>query len=394
MHYKIVVLLSLFSILNLNLLGQKEVFLLNIKPDESLLKLNSIPFANVQIIDNRIDSGSVYKFQNFLYPITSYNIPLGEDFFKIYFKDLLNLYKEKNTNKNLLLVINELRVSNKKNMLRRFPPAYNIVNYKQRNFIMFSGSSFIEDKNGKFKKIATVKGMTYLYNDFYGLKKSVSQLLTMFFISSCDINHFNDSSISNNFKKYKFLNNVDIYNYSRDTTTYNKEWIKSNTLNRWLDLPIQNIDSYSLGIYKCFDDFRNNRIVSANFTMLFNEKSGAYRPVNFDGDLKLEDTCFAIAFKGELFFHLLRDTYIKMNKVGDKFSFIIPESLPNIYTLLSIEENHKSFNFKIHALSDMQLEEIEKIISRFNNKFKVITNNNSGSYRMCTLDLDDGDIIY
>lgn len=114
--FTLITAISLF-LSSSNLLAQINTVTVALKFDKKSLHITSFPFNEIIVLDNRIDTSKIFTYQNGKYPPTTLTLAQPTSItIKNYIQNATsNLLKE---NKTLLINIDQLRVSNKREKKR------------------------------------------------------------------------------------------------------------------------------------------------------------------------------------------------------------------------------------------------------------------------------------
>ena len=180
----------------------------------------------------------------------------------------------------------------------------------------------------------------------------------------------------------------------------------------WASYPIITRTSATDGIYRSFDDLRNNRIIRSDFILQMAADS-TYR-ISFNEPNEFYDkkknsfhNIWAVSYHGVLYLPLMAQYFLPLERRNNRLYFYVPHSLPDMHTIifhvspaglsssgaydnLSRYSNNSSVAVLGAALG-LMVDIIRNSRNTMNEKNKTVNNEDM---RNCFLDMDTGDIIY
>jgi hypothetical protein len=365
------------------------------------LYVDSTPFNQVLVLDNRFDTTKVYTYQTGNYPPQSLiwrNVAYEME--RCVTKTLSNV---STGNKTLLVNIEQLRVANRSSGI-------------SSRGIMFSACVYCQIENDRYKKIITIN-LGYPINRDIGdaLKPIAIDLVdaaTVYtdpsysaFIEKIQKKHAvsSSNSITKQGKFKEFIQNTEAVQYSHDTATLTLEEINVNARDRWAEYPVIK-DSIRHGIYSTFEDFKNNIAAPAAMSFQYNNEDSTYifiRSGKSRNDAYYESP-WAVCDSNGLYIRVYKGRYLKAEKRSSSFYFHVPETLPDMYALLSIEQNGPrgssttlgEYNSVAEDLAvSVFAEAIKSTKTALKNK-KIAAEGFKHDYRECFIDMSCGDFIY
>ena len=207
-----------------------------------------------------------------------------------------------------------------------------------------------------------------------------------------------------------------------DTNNYLFADVDKSVTKEWASFPIIIRDPTVNGIYNSYDDFRNNNIQPADFSLGLTSDSTykiSFSQSNRYFNIKRNSfyNIWAISYHGNLFLPIMGKFFLPLLKADNRFYFYVPRSLHNMqdiilngynivisndvsgYTIGS-HDNLMMYNnnSKVAALGaiigfiqDLGSGPKGKTSDDMNILNKIDGNN---EMRYCFLDMDNGDIIY
>lgn len=373
------------------------------------LPIVSTPFREIQVLDNRVDTSRLGNIENGKYPIaySTFRQPAA-----IMIRDYLSrqIAPLEKGEKSLLLNIEELRVTNKSWILRERPGRPGATKmYFDRSVVRFYGQAYYRTGEGTYRKIIDI------HYDYYPgegakidiAKADLSPMLNRILEAAGNIGgtSFPPSALPGK-KNRELLRNMNAsITYVRDTGDLPLSSIDRNTKQKWQDYPAVAVRSLSNGIYHNFDDFRAARLDPQPVKMLFDSTDSLY--VLSPGPWNLYwNKPWAIADGGNLYLNLVKDRYIMLVREKNTFYFHIPRGVPDMYALLSAEQNttygadDDSYpgggyvgNAAVYGTLFFAGIIADGVRKHSANK-KMYREGMQHDFRTCYIDMDCGDIIY
>ena len=208
-----------------------------------------------------------------------------------------------------------------------------------------------------------------------------------------------------------------------DTTVYTFDDINKNVVSEWSACPIFHQANLQNGIYRTFDDFRNNRMdpdsillkieADSTYTLYLPEadkrqlskrsskKSSMGSTYKYYGYARI----WAVSFNGELYIKVKEHYFLPLYKTGSTFYFYVPYSLPNMKVIQYDRfnptagspdlgpSNSNLFATLIVLTGSLVIDgAVQSAADKRRKAFVASAKNNE--MRDCFLDMDTGDIIY
>lgn len=358
------------------------------------------PYSTVQVIDNRMDTTKIYTKQTGIYPPrhVNFNEPVATVIKEYIDSSLRN--SEKGAGE-LLINIEQLSIANSHYTLRRYMSrkirhkwlvrksrrGEVVGNTMPRSYVQFEASAWYKNELGNYNRLLTIN--TVVGHSNFGFDKYVMRRL---------LNEY--------LKKIALIN----------TDTLKKEknipyvQINVNVRNRWKEYPVIKNTNTEAGIADAFDDFRNNNIAAANIHLALNTKDSLYY-ITAGNDSLLRKKPHWGVYDGESWYlKLIDSSYLKLNRQGDTYGFYIPRNLPDMYAMLSMQENQIHSNSSspsfaganntgllVGLVAFLIFEGINDGVDKGINKKmekRLTAEGLKHNYRYCTLNMDNGDILY
>lgn len=365
--------------------------------DKHSLNINYFPFDSIQVLDNRFDTTKIFIAENGNYPPTYLNFsPSTSIAIKNYINDAVKDCRK--GDKKLLISIKQFHIPNKTYFIQKKKDSSTKVR-NLRNYILFSAEIYYQTKEDRYRKIVTIKKNYYTYGT--QMNEQFPIIINNIIEASC-INISRDS-ISKTPKKLMYLlKDTASFNYSKDSTDISLEQINLNEKYKWSNYQIIKDSSYRDGFYSMFDDFRSNFITSDSIQVKYEEKDSFYiiSLSNYYTNNKYFYP-WAVCKNDTLYIQFYKDAYLQLDKLNNTFYFNVPNSLPDMYALLSIEaiknESYIESSITGNGFADLIAGAISGTVDAIIKKSKENTIRKEGfknNFRKCFIDMSCGDIIY
>jgi len=365
------------------------------------------PYSSVQVIDNRLDTTKIYTEETGIYP--PHNVAFTEPAaaaIKKYIDASVSASQKGHTE--LLIDLEQLGIPNMVHNLKRFSRSGVIASNPVRAYLQFRVTAWYKNEQGNYNRLLTIKRETN-YNGYEYIGRAVRRLL-----DDCIrlvTYAAPDSAVDPGQYAGKLKNlladkeSVQFANGHENDIPF--EQVNVNVRNKWGAYPVFAKSPSVSGVYYLFDDFRNNRITPATVQMKFSEKDSLYRIVTPDNDTLVHKKPHWGVYDGVNWYINLSDsTYLKLVKEQDVFSFYVPASLPDMYALLSIQENYTgpyasstvaTGNIITTMVATLINGALQQSIADSENRSVINRLSREGlkhNFRYCMLDMDNGDLIY
>ncbi|HRH50088.1 MAG TPA: hypothetical protein PLP23_15135 [Panacibacter sp.] len=366
----------------------------NLVLKQKKLNITSTPFANIEILDNRIDTERVFNYENGIFP-PSY-LYLDKSAVKNYFENaIMNI---SNGDETLLINLSQLRIANKSYVIKN-GIKHPLIAHNLRMYIQFQAEIFIKKSDNEYKKLLTVNKEYYSFGLYEKILPGIfNDVIEM--VSS--INEFaNAEKATNNKTLLKFLQDSTAFLNISDSIKYTRERICKES-NKWAEYPIIKQTVYSNGAYLSFDDFQNSISSPTDISLQFDEKDSVYKAF---GETNKKSSFLwpaFISYDNELYAYLFNNVYLKMYKSKNTFYFYVPRNLPNMYMIFSIEEiKHEDSYYSSSGISNIWVAliglassaTIESLTKNPKQK-QILENSLKPDFRSCFIEMSSGDIIY
>jgi hypothetical protein len=359
------------------------------------LNINYFPFDSIQVLDNRFDTTKIFITENGNYPPAYLNFsPSTPVAIKNYINSAVKDFPR--GNKKLLINIEQFRIPNKTYFVQK-KKNYSIIR-NLRDYILFSAEIYYQTGDNRYRKIVTVNKNYYTYDP--QMNEQFLIILNNIIEASC-INTTDGSVLKTPKKLIYLLNDTASFNYSKDSTNISLEQINQNAKHKWSGYQIVKDHHYSNGFYSTFDDFRSNTVTADPVQVKYDEKHSLYI-ISLPGYYTNNKNFYpwAVCKSDTLYIQLYKDVYLKSDKLNNTFYFDVPDSLPDMYALLSIEAIKAESNAggsTGNGVADLIAGAVSGTVDMIIKKSKENTIRKDGfknNFRKCFIDMYCGDIIY
>ena len=350
-----------------------------------------IPFNEVTVIDNRIDTTKLKVIPEGEYPIQElvFDQPASLAIAD-YIQRVVSGFPQ--TNRHLVIDLRQFRFGNIATRIgaERSQNSFHKPDPQIDKCLFVSAAAYYETSNGRLKRVLYFKKPIVLQEKGFrgdSYARTVIKALTDLLIELCS---------------------VDERRTSGDTLVSEKDLVGNNVTNDWANYPINRQSPVSNGIYPTFDDFLNNREQVMDFSLRMNVDSNytLMLPAGVKSPWGVyTNGAFYLAFNDPYSPYTRRAFYLQLEKKNNTFYFYLPHDLPNMYAFLSatqmgttpIGSNRvNSGNALAGALvsgiaAGTQISKNAATAARGENVTEM--GMNSG-WRRCFLDMDSGDIVY
>jgi hypothetical protein len=263
------------------------------------LPIKRVPFDKVVVFDNRFDTVClrVDESQRQSIKMDCFSQPASEEIKNFIENSIVFFPEDKGT---VYISIKQLRIGN--------------LGYLSHK-LFFAADAYLS-KNEKLEKIYSVK-KEYSFGHSY--KNAITKALNKFIVELC-----------NDYYKPREI----------DSNAYTVNDVNNNVINDWASYRIIKENQSANGVFKSFDDFRNNIMdscvdfslqISADSTyhIVFSGKNDYY-----DANTRAVKNIFAVSFNNELYIPILGQHFMPLYKTNNSFEFYVPASLPDPYTII------------------------------------------------------------
>jgi len=411
---QIVAIALLFGALNLN--AQVKRSDIDLGQAKKGRRIQYFPFDKIQVLDNRFDTSCIYTEETGVYPphTVSFTEPAASAIEKYIYR---LVSKSKKGNKELLFNIEQLQIPNVLYSLKRFKARKlkiigvkkrrdGIGTYDIRTRLLFEATAWYKNEEGRYNKFLTIK-REYFYSGYdylqRGMRHMLNECMQVAAILSADT-AIEVAMLPRHVRK--LLNDTATFRFSNDENNVPLEQINVNAREKWKNYPIYKDSSIATGIFPLFDDFKYNQVSPAHVAMAFNEKDSLYYLAAGTDSFVHTSPHWAIADGTNWYIKLGDSSYLKLNKANNTFNFYIPANLPDMYALLSIQENHidgasttipSSGNLLVAIVGSLISSTINESITKSANRSMTKRLTEEGlkhNYRYCFINMSSGDIVY
>ncbi len=352
------------------------------------LGIKYTPFGSVQVLDNRMDIGQIYIVQIGEYPPgrvvfdTVASAAIGG-----YLEDVI--HHTRHGQETLLVDIDQLGISNSRRIPRVWHPNQkhilgvirrdSVMNYDLRKNILLTANIYYKSGEGHYRKLLTIR-KEYYYVDYPYVRSTITFLLN-------DL--FSTASLA----------------YTRDTGK--GEDLSMNEINikvsdKWAGYPIVAGTACGSGRFRTFDDFRNGKVIPEEIRVQFIRGDSTYRVHSGGSPGTLEDSKdWAVCDSGNYYVRIYRNIYLPLNRRESGFFFYVPWTLPDMYAILSLEENAAKqgagASYTGNLIVDLTAQALEFVVqvsSMEAGAKRIVADGLRHGYRYCAVDMDSGDFLY
>lgn len=363
--------LILFSTIS-SLMGLSQtVYKLEFSNPKKAVEKN-FPFANVEVLDTRSDTTTVFTNTSGEYPRLFYK-----------FTPTLSIAFEK-TIKNIglpfptsgptvMINIKQFRIPNKQTLNRR---TSNGKRYRKdvRAFLLVSADFYLKKDSGMYIPFGSFEKEELIFGKFF---KNLSIFRS---IVHSIRSQYHDGILAPPIPIDKII---------------------ETTKNTWFDLPIFSDTTSRTGLFFTFSDFQHNQISADTFSLTLSTDS--LYDLNFPGQkwVAAKNLPYAVRYEGNLFIQLSDKKYLPLKKERDTFTCKLPYQLPNFYELMayeSLNSDHGSHTTSSgNILGDLAGSIIKAAVNqstKSNKKEKLDNNAQHDKYRSAFIDMYSGDLLF
>lgn len=357
-----------------NIVFSQEVYELKFAKKEKL-HLATIAFNNIEVIDSRFDTTTVYTNEDGRYPrVYCKFLPSTASVIQ---QTLMELIAPVNkTDSTILINIKQLRIPNKQYIKRR-GGRHKFYLSELRNKLLFIADLYHKTGNNKYRKFASVD------------KKDIMLGID-----------FKKSTILKDLIKATITPQAQLT--LTDTSEISLQEIIAGVEKEWTNYPIMGDTNYATGLFITFDDFKNN--IKNNIPFKLTPTSDSIYTFVFTDTIKISRRLlpFVVADQGYLFVQLFKDKYLRLEKKAATFYFVVPCILPNMYDLMSMESiNSEDLGYSGSSSGSLLLDlaaltaaGVIDQISKNSRIKKIKQNRESEKYRYVAIDMYSGDFIF
>lgn len=348
--------------------------------NRDLKQIASTPFGLVEVLDSRFDTDWLYAVQDGDFPprVIMFDGP-ASGAIQRYLQELADTIPHgKDT---MLLRLRELRVANKNIPFQvKGVPARRAGNLRMGILLV---ADVYRKKQDRYYPLLSVNKL-YPFRGDYQMEKHIAAALNETLAMAGG--HWAEDSLA--------------FRYAKDTTGYSLAQINVNVQDTWAAYPVMQSDAPAAGLYMQFADFQNNRPLAESFRLAWNERDSLY---HLSVSRKIKRYPWAVADSGALYIHVLADVYVKTWRYHNTRCFYIPQTLPDMYTLLSIDGGavHGNTGYVNGSSGNLLVDlgvlavgiGVDAIITGVSER-KIKKRGMQSGFRYCYIDMDYGDVIY
>jgi hypothetical protein len=253
------------------------------------------------------------------------------------------------------------------------------VNYDFRKNILLTAHVYYKSGEGHYRKLLTIH-KEYDYIDYPYVRSTITYLLN------------------------ELLSGASLA-YSGDTgkgEELSMDRINIKVSDKWAAYPFATSTFCCSGRFRTFEDFRNGRVTPGELKARLIASDSTYK-INISGSLDSPEDSkdWAVLDSGNYYVRIYKNIFLPLYRRGPGFVFYVPWTLPDMYALLSLEENAaKRGSGASHTdnllvdLSAMAMESAVQVSSERARARKIVADGLKHGYRYCVVDMDTGDFLY
>jgi len=375
------------------------------------LGIKYTPFGSVQVLDNRLDTGQIYIVQTGEYPPgrvvfdTIASAAIGG-----YLEDIM--HHTRHDEETLLVDIDQLGISNRRRIPRVWHPNQkhilgvirrdSVLNYDLRKNILLTANIYYKSGEGHYRKLFTIH-KEYYYVDYPYVRSTITYLLNEL-LSAASLAYSRDTEmkLSSSKRLIQLMSDPRVVSYQGEGEDLSMDRINIKVSNKWAGYPIVAGTPCGSGRFRTFDDFRNGRVIPGEIKVRLIRNDSTYTIYSGGRPDSLEDLRdWAVCDSGNYYVRIFSNIYLPLNRRETGFVFYVPWTLPDMYALLSLEENaaNQPSNSShsgslILDLSAQALESLIQISSVKAGAKRIVADGLRHGYRYCAVDMDSGDFLY
>lgn len=351
-----------------------------------------VPFDSVIVLDNRFDTAAIRYTLDGEYPVRSENFhqPLPAAIKNYLDKAIKPLEKRSET---LLVDLHQLKVSN------RNTPVWDTIRNRYlflRIYVIFEADVYIEQPGNLWRKIVSIQ-KPYVIN-YEPVGCTISRALN----EMTEATSFTGLADRTNKKRLSYLlKDTQSFRFSTDSILVPLSAIDVPFYKHWKKYPIILDQVSSNGFFNTFGDFQQNKINACSPKLIFNNADSTYRYTKTDCKFIKSPVPWAISDGGRIYINIYKDLFLPLHRHENTFYFIVPGSLPDMYAFLSMQEteriNRTQTNASGNLLGDLVSTFLDDTIQSKMKKArqkKMAYNGLNGQYRICFVDMQNGDIVF
>jgi hypothetical protein len=369
------------------------------------------PFGSVTVLDNRPDTSKFYFAENGDYPPTAVGFDTTASVAIRQYLEGLTSYLKKGQ---IPLIINlrQLYIPNQRFILRRveddrrifgIPAKHDSTTWavNARNYIWFVADIYYRSDDLHYRKIFTYQYQFYFLGYNY-IRPRLEQIFGgLLEVAGTAYGKANGLNIGTR-KLYRIIKDSSYYKYDPQQQDMSFAAISQKAGLSWAAYPILQATNLRSGLYRSFDDFKNNKITDAPIHLLFDVKDSVYRIQGQPKDSSALNKNWAVCDGNFLYFKIGGNTYLRLSRTDSGFFFFVPWSMPDMYAVLSIMEEEAVGRSGIAANSNSLFANLAAAavagvvdgITIPSRTKKIFAEGLKHDFRRCYIDMDTGDILY
>lgn len=348
--------------------------------DRDLHQIGPLPFSAVEVLDNRFDTDWLYAWEDGTFPPNK--VQLGNTAsveIQQYLQQLADTLRRGATD-TLLVRFRQLRVGNRNISLK--PEGKSSRRRRSLRWGVLLAADLYRKKQGLYVPLVAIHKLYPMYG--VPIQRTLSDALNEM-LKMAGAGAAKDTAA---------------FRYSTDTIPRSLQEIDVNVQDTWAGYSVMQESIANNGLFMEFDDFQNNRLTADNFRLRYSESDSLYH-LSVSHDVRRYP--WAVADSGAIYIHVLKDAYVKTWRYHNTRCFYIPYTLPDMYTLLSIENGaaDNSMNmgpgFSGNLIADLGVLAVEASIDGIltgSAKRKMKRRGMKSGFRYCYIDMDYGDVLY
>jgi hypothetical protein len=369
------------------------------------------PFGSITVLDNRPDTTKFYLAENGDYPPTAVGFDTTASVaIQQYLKGLTSYLKKGQIP--LIINLRQLYIPNQRFILRRVEKDQGIFGIptkhdssiravNARNYIWVVADVYYRSDDFHYRKIFTYQ-YQFRFLGYNYIRPRLEQIFGgILEVAGTAYAKANGLKIGTR-KLYRIISDSSYYKYDPQQRDISFAAISQKAGLSWAAYPIFQATNLRSGLYRSFDDFRNNKITDAPIHLLFDVKDSIYRIQGQDKDSSALNNNWAVCDGNFLYFKIGRNTYLRLLRTDSGFSFSVPWSMPDMYAVLSIMEEQAVGRSGISANSNSLFANLAAAavagtmdgITITSRTKKIFAEGLKHDFRQCCIDMDTGDILY
>ncbi len=377
------------------------------------LAIDSTPFGSIVVLDNRLDTGRFFTFEDGLYPPMTIGFDTAA---AIAIRQCLEDPQNRIKRGSVSLVIN-LRELDIPNLYSRLAPvlktrrsfgirmakAGDTWSYNMRNYILFTADVYYKTGDDRYRKIFTIrKAQVRWGQSFQGSVENALELL----LERASISFMKARGMR--LRHNKFLNpelkDTSSYIIDKQGRDFTFAEINTNTRTLWPHYAVFNLNGSPIaGRWETFEDLRAANVIPEKVEMRSAKGDSVYQIRSNEKDSADLNEAWGVCDGNDLYIKIAHDRYLRFYRQDTGFYFFVPWSLPDMHALLAgvdypISDPHNGSTNNLPA--DLGVAAIYAIMEATETKGvnakkkKIIAEGLKHDYRYCRIDMDSGDILY